>query len=62
MKKKIDHIIKEIKDLDIRIDSERGVYLYNEAIHAVDILSKRELTDLIEDHNEFLPLDWGYND
>lgn len=52
MKAKIKFIENELRDLDVEKGSEAYDYIYNQAVAAADILTKKELKQLIEDHLE----------
>lgn len=52
---KVKHVYNELRDLDISPNSDRGIAILNRVLDAIDILSKAELTELIEELDAELP-------
>lgn len=53
---KIDFIKKELADLDVQPGSDAYIFIYDQACEAADLLTKVELSRLIEDHLESFTL------
>lgn len=56
MKKAIEYVKRELRDLDIAEGSAAWTDVYENAIEASDIMSRKELRKYIEERVELLPL------
>lgn len=54
----IKHIQNELRELDVPPTSLAYSQVFENALHASEILTKRELTRLIEDSLDVLPLEY----
>lgn len=58
--KKLDFIKNELYQLDVPKGSRAYDLVYTECLAAMDLLSKKELKQLIEDHLDVLPNSYFY--